>query len=520
MMSSAIDFRLNFLFSMGILIVIPTSLYSYTIFDQRTKELVLLANKGDKRAQYKLGRAYLRGTTVKYNRDTAYVWLKKSAGQNYYKAWYSLGKMRYTSKYRMQNYKKAFHWFMKAAKQNHGQSQYYIALIYFSGNGVSKQNYKAMVWAVRAEKNGSVEASDLLSAIQFKISQLVTKGQRVSSLKAKKKAKAVARRKLRSATKAKAVAKRRAKWVAKAKAVVKRESRIAAKALAKRKARSTIETQSKARSIAKRKSKFVAKAKAVAKREARIAVKVNAMAKRKVRSTTTAKARAVAKRKARSMAKSTADRIRKARSLVKAKADDVKGHAGAKASASLRAKIRLKELMLAAANAKEKKQANLGSGLANLQSFKKPAFDLMNILDVRKLLYSEKWAQNGSPSDYIPSSLNQCIQSENSIHCISRRIREKLEGYTVHFSIISTITEFRAKGEFTIRHRKNYLLVLGDTPEIKTKMPVLGISSKVNQLYCRLLNKTRIECLKPDKSTVVLTSGFSTENGSVTATSH
>lgn len=442
---------------------IPTSLYSYTIFDQRTKELVLLANTGDKRAQYKLGRAYLRGTTVKYNRHTAYAWLKKSAAQNYYKAWYSLGKMRYTSKYNMQNYTMAFRWFMKAAKQNHGQSQYYIALMYFSGNGISKQNYKAMVWAVRAKRNGAGEASDLLSAIQFRISQLTAKGQRVSSIRAKRKMKLAAKRKLRAVAKAKAKAKRKARLAANAKAATKRKRAL----------------------LAKRKLRAMVKAKAAAKSK---------LARKKIKT--------------------------RMRTIAKAKADEIKANSEAKVSASLRAKMRLKELILAASNAKEKTLSATGSVATNLQSLKKPAFDFMNILDVRTLLYGEKWAQNGNPSDYIPSALNQCIESENSINCISRRIRQKLDGYTVHFSIISTIGEFRAKGEFTIRHRKNYLLVLGDSPKSKTKMPVLGVSSKVNQLYCRLLNKTRIECLKPDRSKVVLTSGFSTESGAVTTTSH
>ncbi len=416
--------KFNILIAAILLLIFVTSpLYSYTIFDQRTKALISQAKAGDKRAQYKLGLAYLRGTTVKYNRYRARNWLRKSAAQNYYKAWYTLGEMHFTSKYRMRNYRVAFRWFMKAAKNNHGQSQYYIALHYFTGKGVARKNYSALIWAARAKKNGVVEAADLLSAIQLKIS-------RVSSQ-----------------TKLRAVRKAKAREIAKVKA------RVRTRKVARAKVRAKIRARAAARMRARSKANKIAKTKSAAK------AKTLALAKTRIREL--AQAESAAKEQLRKLA------------LIKAR--------------------ELKEL-------------------AN-----KPEFDPMNITDVRKLLYSSTWRQGGAPSDYIPSVSSECVEVESSIQCTSRRIRTKFDEYTVHFRIMSTITDFRAKGEFTIRYRKNYLLVLRDNPKSEKKIPELGLVTKSSQLYCRIVDKSQIQCVKPDNSKFIITAGLPIANESVTS---
>jgi len=426
-----------------VFILTSTSLYSYTIFDQRTKQLAAKASAGDKRAQYKLGLAYLRGTTVKYNRYTARKWLTLSAAQNYYKASYTLGEMHYTSKYRMRNYRTSFRWFMKAAKFNHGHSQYYIALHYFMGKGVARKKFTALIWAARAEKNGVAEAKDLLSAIHVEI------------VRVSKQAKLAAARK----RKAKAIA----------------QARVKARALARKKVIARAARKTRARALAQKRA--LAKAKVKAKQDQR--------------------------------AKVTA----RLRVLTQAKVE-----AQAKALATI--KVRNKEVVpnSKAVNVKVKKRAIVRAN--EQQEISKPELDLMNILVVRKLIYGAKWLQNGEPSDYAPSISSECVQIGNSIKCESKRIRNKFDDYTVHFQIMSTITDFRAKGEFTILYRKNYLLVLSDNPINNSKMPALGLSTKVGQLHCRISSKTQILCVKPDSSKLVMTTGLSSIGGSVTATGH
>jgi len=294
--------------------------YSYTIFDQRTKQLIIKANAGNKRAQYKLGIAYMSGTSVKYNRDEAMKWLKKSAAQKYHKAWFRLGELHYESKYGLRNYKVSYQWFHKAAASNHGLSQYYLALQLFSGKGVDQQVSKALFWANRAKQNGVAEATGLL----LKIRKNETR--------------------LSSATKP-----------------VLKESNVASRKITKKRAR---------------------------------------------------------------------------------------------------------------------------------------------IVDVRKLLYIGKWNQNGKPSIYMPSASNYCVKVNNKIRCTSKRIRDKNTAYTADFRIVSLITGFKPEGEFMIRYRKKYVLVLRSDPKQEEIIPGLGFDEKVLKLQCRVLKSDQIDCYKPDNSIV------------------
>ncbi len=295
-----------------------SSVYSYTIFDQRTKQLISKANTGNKRAQYKLGCAYMIGISVKFDREKAKSWLKKSAAQNYSKAWFRLGELHYKSRYGIRNYAVSYKWFKKAAESNHGLSQYYLAMQLYSGKGVTKRIPSAFKWANRAKKNGIGEATNLLRKINKK------------------------------------------------------------------------------------------------------RVEIEKIAK-----------------------------------------------------PTLKTKINI-------ARKNDKK--------------------LTRNIDVRKLLYVSKWKHKGIPSDYMPSINNNCVKANEKIRCTSKRIRDKKTDYTADFRIVSLITNFKPKGQFTIRYRKKYVLVLrGDSKE-EDKIPGLGYDDKVSKLKCRVMKSKQIECAKPDKS--------------------
>ncbi|VAW77600.1 hypothetical protein MNBD_GAMMA12-965 [hydrothermal vent metagenome] len=319
MTTTKISLRVNFSFIFFLLLYSTTStVYSYTIFDQRTKQLIAKASTGNMRAQYKLGCAYMIGISVKFDQQKAKLWLEKSAAQNYYKAWFRLGELHYKSRYGTRNYAISYKWFKKAAEKNHGLSQYYLAMQLYSGQGISKRIPSALKWANRAKKNGIGEATNLLRKISKK----------------------------------------------------------------------RLETEKIAKPALKTK--------------------------------------------------------------------------------------------VASARKNDKK--------------------LTRNIDVRKLLYVSKWKHKGIPSDYMPSINNNCVKANEKIRCTSKRIRDKQTEYTADFRIVSLITNFQPKGQFTIRYRKKYVLVLrGDSKE-EDKIPGLGYDDKVSKLKCRVMKSKQIECAKSDKS--------------------
>ncbi len=315
------EFRFGFSLVLSFSIFISSSVvYSYTIFDQRTKQLIHQANAGSKRAQYKLGIAYMSGTSVKYNRDEALKWFRKSAAQKYYKAWYRLGELHYDSKYGIRNYRTSYKWFRMAAINNHGLSQYYVARQLFSGKGVDKKSSEALLWAKRAKKNGVAEAAGLLR------------------------------------------------------------------------------------------------------------------------------------------------------------------------------KIRKTEIQLSAIVTPVIKNKSI--------TLQKPIKKKTRKINVRKLLYVGQWNQNGEPSIYMPSASNNCVNVNSKIRCTSKRIRAKKSEYTADFRIVSLIANFEPKGQFTIRYRKKYVLILRGDPKQEDKVPGLGFDEKVSKLQCRVLKANRIDCYKPDNSIV------------------
>ena len=150
------------------MLLASSTLFSYSVFEQRFKQLMKKAESGNKRAQYKVGVSYMRGTSINFDKQKALLWLKKAAAKGYVKAWYRLGQMHYDPKYGLKNYSLAFKWFAKAARKGHGGSQYYMALLYHKGKGVHKDIDYALVWANRARKNGVSEATRLLAVLNGK----------------------------------------------------------------------------------------------------------------------------------------------------------------------------------------------------------------------------------------------------------------------------------------------------------------------------------------------------------------
>jgi hypothetical protein len=78
------------------------------------------AEKGHKKAQYRLGRCYDKGHGVAEDNAAAFQWYKKSAAQDYAKAQYALGKCYLKGKAVAADQKQAKTWLKKAVKNVKG----------------------------------------------------------------------------------------------------------------------------------------------------------------------------------------------------------------------------------------------------------------------------------------------------------------------------------------------------------------------------------------------------------------
>lgn len=96
-------------------------LYDAKKYEQAFKKLLPAAQKGNKKAQYRVGRCYDKGHGV------------------------------------TEDNQKAYQWYLKGAQQGHAKSQYQLAKCYMKGKGIAKDTEKAKTWMLKAIKNDKVK---------------------------------------------------------------------------------------------------------------------------------------------------------------------------------------------------------------------------------------------------------------------------------------------------------------------------------------------------------------------------
>ena len=139
-------------------------LYDAENYDQAFAKLKAAADKGHKKAQYRLGRCYDKGNGVKEDDKVAVAWYAKSAAQGYAKAQYQLGKCYKNGEGVEKDAKKAFDLFTRAARQDNADAQLALGKCYLRGKGVAKDEAKAKSWlkkAVKNEKDGEEIRADI-----------------------------------------------------------------------------------------------------------------------------------------------------------------------------------------------------------------------------------------------------------------------------------------------------------------------------------------------------------------------
>ena len=98
-------------------------LYDAKRYEAAFPKLKAAAEKGHKKAQYRLGRCYDKGNGVEESNTLAFEWYLKSAEQGYAKAQYQVGKSYKNGEGVDKDIFKAVEYFTKAAKQDNGDAQ-------------------------------------------------------------------------------------------------------------------------------------------------------------------------------------------------------------------------------------------------------------------------------------------------------------------------------------------------------------------------------------------------------------
>ena len=133
------------------------ALYDAKKYTEALPKLRAAAEKGHKKAQYRLGRCYDKGYGVEEDDQLAFQWYSKSAAQGYAKAQYQLGRCYHKGKGVPKDNKRAFDLFTQAAKQDNGDAQLALGICYLKGKGTAVDEKKAKYWcnkAIRNEKKG------------------------------------------------------------------------------------------------------------------------------------------------------------------------------------------------------------------------------------------------------------------------------------------------------------------------------------------------------------------------------
>jgi uncharacterized protein len=105
------------------------------------------ASQGDVRAQYDLGKMYQNGQSVPRDLDTAEMWMRRAAGNNYVPAQYELGFMlSHQGQSALLDESEAAKWYALAASKGDGPAQLRLGEMYLNGRGVAQDFVGAYLW--------------------------------------------------------------------------------------------------------------------------------------------------------------------------------------------------------------------------------------------------------------------------------------------------------------------------------------------------------------------------------------
>ncbi len=123
------------------------------------------AEQGDARGQNSLGVMYANGEGVTKDYATALSWFRKAADQGDARGQTNLGLMYEKGQGVPQDYVAAAAWYRKAAEQGDAGSQAFLGIMYGNGQGVPQDHVAALAWAQKAADQGNAVGQTLLGAM-------------------------------------------------------------------------------------------------------------------------------------------------------------------------------------------------------------------------------------------------------------------------------------------------------------------------------------------------------------------
>ncbi len=145
-------------------------LYDAKNYSQAVPKLKAAAEKGHKKAQYRLGRCYEKGRGVEKDVAVAFQWYTKSAVQDYAKGQYALGNCYKEGLGTAKDHKKAFEYFTKAAQHDNADAQYQLGKCYMKGKGTTADAKKAASWFKKAVSNEK-DGKDIIAKVRKKAAE-------------------------------------------------------------------------------------------------------------------------------------------------------------------------------------------------------------------------------------------------------------------------------------------------------------------------------------------------------------
>ena len=129
------------------------ALYDAKKYTQAVAKLIPAAEKGHKKAQYRLGFCYDKSKGVAEDDKKAFYWYEKAAAQGHAKAQYQLGQCYKKGEGTNADMAKALKYYNLAAKQGNADAQLALGKCYLKGKGVVADKEKAKAGCMKAVKN-------------------------------------------------------------------------------------------------------------------------------------------------------------------------------------------------------------------------------------------------------------------------------------------------------------------------------------------------------------------------------
>ena len=129
------------------------ALYDEKRYSEALPKLKAAADRGHKKAQFRMGRAFDKGNGVTEDNTRAFQWYLKAANQGHAKSQYQVGRCYKKGKGVAEDQQKALSWFIKAANQDNADAELALAKHHLK-LGDKKKAKQWCLRAVRNEKDG------------------------------------------------------------------------------------------------------------------------------------------------------------------------------------------------------------------------------------------------------------------------------------------------------------------------------------------------------------------------------